>query len=83
MSECHTVMLDDEYAPTFAEKRDVVVQILNDVFVKTLWQSDYTAENGIGASDPEKWQALINKSKEIGNIDETFDAAGLLYTPAK
>ena len=69
---------------TFAEKeRDVVVQILNDVFVKTLWQSDYTAENGIGASDPEKWQALINKSKEIGNIDETFDAAELLYTPAK
>ena len=73
----------EKYAPTFAEKRDVVVQILNDVFVKTLWQSDYTAENGIGASDPEKWQALINKSKEIGNIDETFDAAGLLYTPAK
>ena len=73
----------EKYAPTFAEKRDVVVQILNDVFVKTLWQSDYTAENGIGASDPEKWQALINKSKEIGNIDETFDAAELLYTPAK
>ena len=73
----------EKYAPTFAEKRDVVVQILNDVFVKTLWQSDYTAENGIGASNPEKWQALINKSKEIGNIDETFDAAELLYTPAK
>ena len=30
----------EKYAPTFAEKRDVVVQILNDVFVKTLWQSD-------------------------------------------
>ena len=64
----------EKYAPTFAEKRDVVVQILNDVFVKTLWQSDYTKENGIGASNPEKWQALIDESKEIGNIDETFDA---------
>ena len=73
----------EKYAPTFAEKRDVVVQILNDVFVKTLWQSDYTAENGIGASNPEKWQALIDESKEIGNIDETFDASELLYTPAK
>ena len=73
----------EKYAPTFAEKRDVVVQILNDVFVKTLWQSDYTKENGIGASNPEKWQALIDESKEIGNIDETFDAAELLYTPAK
>lgn len=73
----------EKYAPTFAEKRDVVVQILNDVFVKTLWQSDYTRENGIGASNPEKWQALIDESKEIGNIDETFDASELLYTPAK
>lgn len=73
----------EKYAPTFAEKRDVVVEILNDVFVKTLWQSDYTAANGIGASDPEKWQALIDDSKEIGNIDETFDASELLYTPSK
>ena len=73
----------EKYAPTFAETRDVVVQILNDVFVKTLWQSDYTKENGIGASNPEKWQALIDESKEIGNIDETFDASELLYTPAK
>lgn len=73
----------EKYAPTFAEKRDVVVQILNDVFVKTLWQSDYTKENGIGASNPEKWQALIDESKEIGNIDETFDASELLYTSAK
>ncbi len=73
----------EKYALTFAEKRDVVVQILNDVFVKTLWQSDYTKENGIGASNPEKWQALIDESKEIGNIDETFDASELLYTPAK
>ena len=39
--------------------------------------------NGIGASNPEKWQALIDESKEIGNIDETFDASELLYTPAK
>lgn len=73
----------EKYAPTFAEKRDVVVEILNDVFVKTLWQSEYTNDNGIGASNPEKWQALINDSKEIGNIDETFEASELLYTPAE
>lgn len=72
----------EKYAPTFAEKRDVVVEILNDVFIKTLWQSDYTKENGIGASNTEKWQALIDDSKEIGNIDETFEASELLYTPA-
>ena len=38
---------------------------------------------GIGASNPEKWQNLIDDSKEIGNIDETFEAAELLYTPAE
>lgn len=70
----------EKYAPTFAEKRDTVVQILNEVFIPTLWQSDYTKENGIGASDPKKWQTLINDSKEMGNIDKTFDAAELLYT---
>lgn len=73
----------EKYAPTFAEKRDVVVEILNDVFIKTLWQSDYTDANGIGASNPEKWQALIESSKEIGNIDEAFEASELLYSPAQ
>ena len=62
----------EKYAPTFAEKRDVVVQILNDVFVKTLWQSDYTKENGIGASNPEKWQALIDESKESYEVRDVL-----------
>ncbi len=73
----------EKYAPTFAEKRDVVVEILNDVFIQTLWQSDYTNANGIGASNPEKWQALIESSKEMGNIDEVFETSELLYSPAK
>jgi NitT/TauT family transport system substrate-binding protein len=73
----------EKYAPTFEDKRDVVIEILNDVFIATLWQSDYTEANGIGASNPEKWQNLIDDSKEIGNIDETFEAAELLYTPAE
>lgn len=66
-------------APTFAEKRDVVIQILNEVFIPELWQSEYTKEHGIGASDTEKWQKLIDDSKEVGTIDEAFDAKDLLY----
>lgn len=66
-------------APTFLEKRDVVVQILNEVFIPTLWQSDYTKTNGIGASNLEKWQRLIDGSKEMGNIDDSFPAEDLLY----
>lgn len=67
------------YAPTFAEKRDVVVQILNQVFIPTLWQSEYTKANGIGASNIEKWQALIDSSKESGTINKTFDANDLIF----
>lgn len=73
----------EKYAPTFAEKRDVVVEIINDVFIKTLWQSEYTDAHGIGASDPAKWQSLIDDSMELGNIDELFEASELLYTPAQ
>lgn len=69
----------EKMAPTFADRRDVVVEILNEVFVKTLWQSDYTKANGIGASDVEKWQKLIDNSKEYGTIDEAFPASDLLY----
>lgn len=69
----------EKMAPTFADRRDVVVEILNEVFVKTLWQSDYTKANGIGASDVEKWQKLIDNSKEYGTIDEAFSASDLLY----
>ncbi len=67
-------------APTFAEKRDIVVQILNEVFIPTLWQSEYTKANGLGASDPVKWQALIDNSNAYGTIESTFEASALLYT---
>lgn len=68
----------EKMAPTFAEKRDVVIKIINEVFIPTLWQSDYTKEHGIGASDVKKWQALIDSSKEYGTIKESFDAKDLL-----
>ena len=58
----------EKMAPTFAEKRDVVIKIINEVFIPTLWQSNYTKEHGIGASDVKKWQALIDSSKEYGTI---------------
>ncbi len=47
----------EKMAPTFAEKRDVVVKIIDEVFIPTLWQSDYTKEHGIGASDKENGSA--------------------------
>lgn len=67
------------YSPTFADKRDIVISSINKVFIPTLWQSDYTKANGIGASNIEKWQKLIDASKESGTINKTFDAKDLIY----
>ncbi|NCB30075.1 MAG: ABC transporter substrate-binding protein [Clostridia bacterium] len=72
-------MAIEKYAPTFAEKRDITVQILNEVFIPYLWQSDYTKANGIGASDPARWDNLIKTSKEYGIIDTEFASTELLY----
>lgn len=68
-----------DHAPTFAEKRDITVKIINEIFVPTLWQSEYTKENGIGASNIERWESLINTSKEYEIINETFDVKELIY----
>lgn len=67
------------HAPTFEEKRDVTIKIINEIFVPTLWQSEFTKENGIGASDVERWENLINTSKEYDIIDEAFDVKELIY----
>ena len=41
----------EKYATDHSLRREMLLsRSLNDVFVKTLWQSDYTKENGIGAS---------------------------------
>ena len=68
-----------KHAPTFEEKRDITIKIINEIFVPTLWQSEFTKENGIGASDVERWENLINTSKEYDIIDEAFDVKELIY----
>lgn len=68
-----------KYAPTYASKKDITKKIINQVFIPYLWQSDYTKQNGVGASDVEKWNKLIKTSKEYGVIDDVFDASDLIY----
>ena len=68
-----------DHAPTFEEKRDLTIKIINEIFVPTLWQSEYTKNNGIGASDIDRWESLIKTSKEYEIIKETFDVKELIY----
>ncbi len=68
-----------KYASTYADKRDLIVKIINQVFIPSLWQSDYTKANGIGASDINRWENLIATEKEYSVITKTFPATDLIY----
>ncbi|MDD4083339.1 MAG: ABC transporter substrate-binding protein [Sphaerochaetaceae bacterium] len=71
----------ENYVKTFqAAKRDITIQIINEVFETYLWQSDFTKENGIGTANPVSWNKLINTQKEYGIIEKAFDAKDILYS---
>ncbi len=67
-----------EYSPTFAGQEEIVTEIINEVFVKTLWQSDDTRANGFGYGNLESWQTTIDTALEYEAIPEKFDAADLV-----
>ncbi|RVU55072.1 ABC transporter substrate-binding protein [Anaerosphaera multitolerans] len=69
----------EQHATTASDKRDISIKIINEVFIPYLWQSDYTKENGIGASDLSRWDNLISVSKEYEIIDSIFPASDLIY----
>jgi len=69
----------EKYATTASDKRDISIQIINEIFVPYLWQSDYTKEHGIGASDLNRWDNLISVSNEYKIIDSEFPATDLIY----
>jgi NitT/TauT family transport system substrate-binding protein len=67
-----------DYAPTFASQEKVVTEIINEVFVKTLWQSPDTEKNGFGYGNLEGWQKTIDVAAEYKAIPESFPAADLV-----
>jgi NitT/TauT family transport system substrate-binding protein len=64
----------EKYAPSFAGREKVVTEILNDIFIPYLWQSDYTEKNGLGASNMEKWQNTIDELKRFEVIGKELKA---------
>ncbi|MDS1137606.1 ABC transporter substrate-binding protein [Nitratireductor indicus] len=71
-------MVIDTYTPTFAPQKDIVTEIINEVFVKTLWQSDDTKANGFGYGNIASWQKTIDVAKEYEAIPDSFDAADMV-----
>ncbi|MBU5483664.1 ABC transporter substrate-binding protein [Clostridium sp. MSJ-11] len=69
----------EKYAPSFKGKEAVTTDIINEVFVPYLWQSENTKKNGLGAADMAKWNKSIEVLNEYKVIDKTFDASELIY----
>lgn len=67
-----------DYAPTFAPQEKVVTEIIKEVFIKTLWQSEDTKANGFGYGNIAGWQKTIDVAAEYKAIPETFPAADLV-----
>lgn len=67
-----------DYAPTFAPQEKVVTEIIKEVFIKTLWQSEDTAKNGFGYGNIAGWQKTIDVAAEYKAIPAPFPAADLV-----
>jgi NitT/TauT family transport system substrate-binding protein len=65
----------EKYATTFADKRDMAVKIIKEVFIPYLWQSDLTNSEGLGAADLDRWQKSIDILKEYEVIDKDIKAS--------
>lgn len=68
----------EKYAPSFKGKEEVVTNILDEVFIPYLWQSEDTKAHGLGYSNVEKWNNSIQILKEYGVIEKDFPAEELL-----
>ncbi len=80
-SESSTVVMPEvalvieKYTPTFAPQKQVVTEIINEVFVKTLWQSEDTKANGFGYGNIADWQKTIDTAVQYKAIPEKIEAA--------
>lgn len=67
-----------DYTPTFAGQEALVSEIISEVFLKSLWQSDDTASHELGYGNLASWQATIDTAAEYEVIPQGFDAADLV-----
>lgn len=67
-----------EYTPTFAGQEEIVTEIISEVFVETLWQSEDTEAYELGYGNLESWQTTIDTAVEYEVIPEGFEAGDLV-----
>lgn len=70
-----------KYAPDFKGQEAGVTKILEDVFVKDLWQSAQTQANGLGYSDIARWQKAADIQHQYGAITKDVKAETFVADP--
>lgn len=70
-----------DYAPSFNGQQASLLPVLQNIYVKQLWQSQYTKANGLGYGDPKQWQASIDALAKFKIISHSFPAGDLLTEP--
>ncbi|MGB4136967.1 MAG: ABC transporter substrate-binding protein [Microbacterium sp.] len=70
-----------DYADSFAGQEEQVTEVIENVFIADLWQSDATKEHGLGYGDLKRWQNAIDAQASFGLIDKSFDAKTLVVEP--
>lgn len=70
-----------KYATSFKGQEKDITTIVEDLFAKSLWQSDNTEKNGLGSPDLARWQEAIDSQKDFKLLDTSFDAGDLVVKP--
>ncbi len=73
----------DKFAPTMKGQEALVTQVLNDVFIPTVWQGPATAQNGLGYGDLASWQKTIDVQADYHVIPQAFKAGDLVIQPGQ
>lgn len=73
----------DKYTPTWADQMDILSTAFEETFVASVWQSELTRTNGLGAADLEAWQANIDILVEYGVISEGARAEDFVVDPSE
>ncbi|MER8002287.1 MULTISPECIES: ABC transporter substrate-binding protein [unclassified Streptomyces] len=71
----------EKYAPSFKGQEADITTVINDLFAKSLWQSDTTKKDGLGAPDVARWQKAIDSQKDFKLLDSSYKADDLVVKP--
>ncbi len=70
-----------KYAESFKGQEDAITQVVQNLYIPELWQSDVTKADGLGYGDLTTWQQAIDAQVQYSLIPQTFNAKTLVVEP--